>query len=578
MELLQTIIKEVEKAVEHAYGTKPANSLQLDLPPNPQLGDFTFPTFTLKDQYGENPKVIAEKVAKHISKNGIIISAKATGPYINVRLGGIFFKAACTKMKEKTKNGKCAMVEYLSPNTNKPLHLGHFRNGVLGTAMTNMLEHIGHTVIRANLINDRGIHICKSMIAWQKFANGATPESTGIKGDHFVGKYYVRFSEESKKDPTLIDEAQAMLKKWEEGDPETISLWEKMNNWVYAGFTETYKNAGFLFDVSMYESDTYKLGKDIIDDGLRRGILTRINSGAIVFELPEKTFGKNKDGSTKKVTVLREDGTSVYMTQDIGTALKKVTDHKLNASIYVVGSEQDNHFKCLFEILHALGYTWSKKCHHLSYGMVELPTGKMKSREGTSVDSDDLIRDMQELATEEIRKRDVNGTISKDEVNRRAQKIGLGAIKFYLAKTAPKQKLLFNPEESISFDGVTGPYCQYVYARARSMITKALSPWLKFYSVNYDLLGKNQAERTLAQKLILFESKLEKAVKNYNPAIVALSVYDLAKNFNQWYNKCRIIDHDDPETSKARLLLVHITALYIKKALELLGIEVLEQM
>ena len=577
MVVTQRILEEVGRAIKLAYGTEPQEQLLLGVPPDPKLGDFAIPTFLLKKQFGENPKDIAEKIAKNISTNGIIDSVSVVGPYINVSLGTDFFQAACSDVEPTAKSGKRVMVEYLSPNTNKPLHLGHFRNGVIGMSVSNMLEYMGYTVVKANLINDRGIHICKSLIAWQKFANGATPDTAVMKGDHFVGDYYVLFSKESEQDPNLMEEAQVLLKKWEDGDPEVIALWKTMNEWVYAGFADTYKKMGLQFDVFMYESHTYKLGKDIVDDGMERGIFTQLDSGEIVFELPE-SFGKNKDGSVKKVTVLREDGTSVYMTQDIGTALEKATNYNLDASIYVVGSEQDYHFQCLFEILQALEYEWFDKCHHLSYGMVELPNGKMKSREGTSVDADDLIAKMKELAEKEIHIRDKTSAIPEEEVIARASKIGLGSIKFYLAKTSPKQTILFDPEESISFEGATGPYCQYAYARACSVMAKAPEDWNNSSDVNYDLLGSNMHERVLAQKIVLFETKISKATEDFDPAIIANGVYDLAKAFNQWYNMYQIIDQNNSELSKARLALNCAVAKTVKKALGLLGIDILTQM
>jgi len=576
--LLKSILEEVIQATKITYGVEPEKQLLLEVPPNPDFGDFAISTFLLKKQLGKNPNIIAKEIVENISTDGIIQKAEACGPYINVTLGTDFFQEACSDVAPINKNGKRIMVEYLSPNTNKPLHLGHFRNGVIGMSVSNMLEYMGNTVVKTNLINDRGIHICKSMVAWQKFANGLTPDITGIKGDHFVGNYYVLFSKESEKDSSLMEEAQIMLKKWEDGDSEVIELWKTMNDWVYAGFSDTYKKTGFQFDTCLYESNTYKLGKNIVDQGMENGIFKKLDSGETVFELPEKSFGKDKDGSRKKVTMLREDGTSVYITQDIGTALEKATNYNLDASIYVVGSEQDYHFKCLFEILQALGYKWFDKYHHLSYGMVELPNGKMKSREGTSVDADDLIVKMKELAEKEIRGRDIIGELSNEEITTRAEKIGLGAIKFYLAKTVPKQKMLFNPEESISFEGATGPYCQYAYARICSVTEKKPKNWEDTPHIKYELLGSNTQERILAQKIVLFENKISKATEDLNPAIIANSVYDLAKAFSQWYNSYQIIDQNNSELSKARLELACSTAKIIKKALGLLGIEILTKM
>jgi arginyl-tRNA synthetase len=597
MKLTQDIMKEVNIAIKAVYGKNSDSPLPLEIPPNPNFGDFAVPTFLLKKEFDEESEKIAEKIAETISINGLIESATAIGSYINICLGKSFFKASTENLQQKKPNGKHAMIEYLSPNTNKPLHLGHLRNGVLGVAMSNILKQAGYEVTTANLINDRGIHICKSMLAWQKWGENTTPESTKRKGDHFVGDFYVMFDKfyqeeqlalieekgmnkkEAKNNAPILLAAQEMLRKWEEKDPEIINLWQKMNSWVYDGFSKTYKNARFPFNVFMYESETYKLGKNVIEEGIKKGVFKKSDSGATTFELAEKKFGRNKDGTLKKITVLRKDGTSVYMTQDIGTALQKITDYNLDASIYVVGDEQNNHFDCLFEILEALGYDWSKNCYHLSYGMVNLPSGRMKSREGTSVDADNLIEDMQKLAMQEIKKRDPEGKIPENEVLIKAREIGLGAIKFYLAKTSPRQKLLFNPEESISFEGVTGPYCQYAYARTQSIIAKTPDKWIdSSTTVDYNLLGNHQTERILAQKLVLFEVKLDKAVGDYNPSIIANAVYDLAKAFNQWYNKCRIIDHDNMELSRARLSLIKATASRIKKGLGLLDINCLSKM
>lgn len=439
-----------------------------------------------------------------------------------------------------------------------------------------MLEWNGDTVVKANLINDRGVHICKSMISWMHFSNGATPESSEMKGDHFVGKYYVRFAQAAKEDPLIEKEAQNLLKKWEDGDEDVVELWKIMNEWVYAGFAQTYDTLGLLFDVFIYESETYKLGKDIIDDGLERDIFVKDPSGTIVFELPEKVFGLTKDGSIKRVTVLRNDGTSVYMTQDIGTALKKADEYNLDASVYVVGSEQEHHFKCLFDILQTLGYEWASNCHHLSYGMVELPEGKMKSREGKVVDADDLAREVIELAESEVRAKHGN-EISDEEITERASKIGIGAIKFYLAKVNPRQTIRFNPAESISFDGITGPYCQYAYARACGIAKKVPQGW-KIDAIDYALLGSNIEERILAQKMMLMKDKIVRGATDYNPSVVAAAIYDLAKAFSQLYNKHYIIDENDVATSKARLALVAAVASSLENSLHLLGVEVLEKM
>ena len=578
--ITEIILKEIIQAAESAFGIKLEVDLPLETPPNPEWGDFAVPVFLLAKDLKESPVVIAQKLAKTIRASDNISLAEANGPYVNLRLTANFFKEAVSEKKivlEENKKEK-VMVEYLSPNTNKPLHLGHMRNGFLGSSVSNILECVGNNVVKAMLVNDRGIHICKSMLAWQKFGNGETPESSGLKGDHLVGKYYVRFAEEVKRSPELMDEAKEMLQKWEVGDKEVIALWRKMNEWVYAGFEETFQKAGFEFDVRIYESQIYKQGKEIVEMGLKKGVFKKDEKGAIIFELPEADFGLNEDGSTRKVTVLRADGTSVYMTQDLALAVEKAEKYNLTKSVYVIGNEQDDYLRRLFAILKALGYQWADKCYHLSCAMVELTTGKMKSREGTVVDADDLIKEVEDLAKREIKKRIVGKRLTEQEINNRATKIGLAAIKFFLIKASPKQRIIFDPQESISFDGVTGPYCQYVYARANSTLKKANDLMINKNQVDFSLLGEKMEERVLAQKLLLFEESLHEAAQEYNPSIVANAVYDLARTFNQWYNSCRIADKENVELSNARLALVKTTMGKIKMGLGLLGIEALEEM
>jgi arginyl-tRNA synthetase len=469
------------------------------------------------------------------------------------------------------------MVEYLSPNTNKPLHLGHLRNAALGISVSRMLEASGHRLVKSILINDRGVHICKSMLAWERFGNGATPQSEGVKGDHFVGKWYVRYAIESEKDATLEKGIQDMLKRWEEGDPKTIDLWKRMNQWVYDGFSETYRQFGMDFDVFYYESDTYKLGRDVIAEGLEKGVFAKDERGNTVYHLPEKRFGLEKDGAPKKVTVLRPDGTSLYITQDIGTAILKVTQHNLDSSVYVVGSEQEHHFKCLFSMLGALGYAWAPNCYHLSYGMVYLPEGKMKSREGKVVDADDLIAGMKDLAEEEIRRRDPERRLSDAEVKQRAAVIGIGAIKYYLLRVRPTQSINFDPAESISFDGFTGPYCQYAYARIFGILEKAGQRGVEDRGLDFGLLG-NIEELLLLKMLIQFPEEVASGVSEYNPSRVAVHVFNTAKAFNQFYNKHAVLQAGSLELTAARLALIKATAVVLKRGLNLLGIDVLENM
>ena len=583
--LKQHILEQVAAAGRKAFG-QAAEGLDVVFPPDLQLGHFAVGCFPLSKKLRKNPAEIARTLAAAIPAGEVIASAVAAGPYINFKLADrVFFGSAIdTILAAGDRYGdvpvgrnKRVMVEYLSPNTNKPLHLGHLRNAALGISVSRLLEATGHWLVKSILINDRGVHICKSMLAWERFGNGATPESEGMKGDHFVGKWYVRYAVESEKDPTLEQNIQEMLKKWEAGDPDTLALWKKMNQWVYDGFAETYRRFGMDFDVFYYESDTYKLGKDVIAEGLKKDVFARDERGNIVYPLPQALFGTEKGGASKKVTVLRPDGTSLYITQDIGTAILKVTEHHLDSSVYVVGSEQEHHFKCLFSMLGALGYAWASNCHHLSYGMVYLPEGKMKSREGKVVDADDLIAGMAELAEEEIRRRDPEHRLSDDEIKHRAAVIGVGAIKYYLLRVRPSQSINFDPVESISFDGFTGPYCQYAYARIFGILEKAGSRGRESHAVDCARLG-NLEELLLLKMLIQFPEEVASGMAEYNPSRVAVHVFNTAKAFNQFYNKHAVLQAGSHELTAARLALIKAAAVVLKRGLNLLGIDVLENM
>ena len=583
--LKQHILEQVAAAGRKAFG-QTAEGLDVVFPPDLQLGHFAVGCFPLSKKLRKSPAEIAKTLAAAISAGEVIESAVAAGPYINFKLADrVFFGSAIdTILAAGDRYGdgpvgrnKRVMVEYLSPNTNKPLHLGHLRNAALGISVSRLLEATGHWLVKSILINDRGVHICKSMLAWERFGQGATPESEGMKGDHFVGKWYVRYAVESEKDPTLEQNIQEMLKKWEAGDPDTLALWKKMNQWVYDGFAETYRRFGMDFDVFYYESDTYKLGKDVIAEGLKKDVFTRDERGNIVYPLPQALFGTEKGGASKKVTVLRPDGTSLYITQDIGTAILKVTEHHLDSSVYVVGSEQEHHFKCLFSMLGALGYAWASNCHHLSYGMVYLPEGKMKSREGKVVDADDLIAGMAELAEEEIRRRDPEHRLSDDEIKHRAAVIGVGAIKYYLLRVRPSQSINFDPVESISFDGFTGPYCQYAYARIFGILEKAGSRGRESHAVDCARLG-NLEELLLLKMLIQFPEEVASGMAEYNPSRVAVHVFNTAKAFNQFYNKHAVLQAGSHELTAARLALIKAAAVVLKRGLNLLGIDVLENM
>jgi arginyl-tRNA synthetase len=415
------------------------------------------------------------------------------------------------------------------------------------------------------------------MLAWQKWGEGTTPASVEKKGDAFVGDWYVRFSAEAEKDPSLEVEAQDMLRRWEQNDPETLKIWEKMNQWVYDGFSETYRKLGLEFDRFYYESETFSQGKKIVDEGLEKGVFTRDDAGNVVFLLPEDRFGLDENGAPKRVTVLRPDGTSLYVTQDIGTTVLKVTEEKLASCVFVVGSEQQFHFQCLFAILRALGYPWADNCHHLSYGMVYLPEGKMKSREGKVVDADDLIESMTELAAEEIRSRDPEGLLGAAEIRERATRIGAGAVKFYLLRVKPTQDIHFDPKESISFDGFTGPYCQYAYARICGILRKARGRGVDDTGADYRHLG-NEEERLLARQLTRFQETVERAAADYNPSLVATYLFDTAKIFNQFYNKHSVINAETAALKSDRMSLTAATSEVLKRGLQLLNIEVLKRM
>ena len=575
----------IAEAGRKAFGQEP-EGLEIGFPPDMQLGHLAVGCFPLSKRLRKSPAEIAKTLAVAIPSDEVIESAAAAGPYINFRISNRFFfgdvvnsiLAAGDRYGDAVVGrNRRVMVEYLSPNTNKPLHLGHLRNAALGISVSRMLAATGHRLVKSILINDRGVHICKSMLAWQRFGNGATPESEGVKGDHFVGKWYVRYAVEAEKDATLEKDIQDMLKRWEDGDPQTVELWKRMNQWVYDGFSDTYRRFGMDFDVYYYESDTYRLGRDVIAEGLDKGVFSRDERGNTVYHLPEKQFGLEKNGAPKKVTVLRPDGTSLYITQDIGTAILKVTQHNLDSSVYVVGSEQEHHFKCLFAMLGALGYAWAPNCYHLSYGMVYLPEGKMKSREGKVVDADDLIAGMVELAEEEIRRRDPERRLSDAEIRQRAAVIGTGAIKYYLLRVRPTQSINFDPVESISFDGFTGPYCQYAYARIFGILDKAGRRGVEEQGLDFARLG-NIEELLLLKMLIQFPDEVVSGVAEYNPSRVAAHVFNTAKAFNQFYNKHPVLQAGSPELSAARLALIKATAVVLKRGLNLLGIDVLENM
>lgn len=482
-------------------------------------------------------------------------------------------------------NGRKVMVEYSSPNTNKPLHLGHVRNNLLGYSVSELLKANGSEVYKVNLVNDRGIHICKSMLAWQKWGNQETPESSGLKGDHLVGKYYVIFDkeykkeiealklggqteEEAKKNAALIKEAQAMLLAWEADDDEVISLWKKMNNWVYDGFEISYKNLGVDFDKYYYESNTYLLGKDTVDEGLAKGVFFKKPDGSVWIDL-------TADGLDQKL-VLRADGTSVYITQDLGTAQMKFDDFAMNESIYVVGNEQDYHFKVLFLILEKLGKSWAKGLYHLSYGMVDLPSGKMKSREGTVVDADDLIAEMIATAKQKTEALGKVDHFDEEEKETLYYNIGMGALKYFLLKVEPKKRLLFDPAESIDFQGNTGPFIQYTHARIKSLLAKAD---FKEGQTVVNTLALSDTELEMIILLAKYPVEIAAAAKAFSPAMLANYVYEVAKMFNKFYHEIPpIVKEEDEQVKQHRLNLSFVTANILKSGMRILGIQVPERM
>ncbi|WP_299670953.1 arginine--tRNA ligase [uncultured Polaribacter sp.] len=558
-------------------------------------GDITVVVFPLLRYKKGNPVQIGEDLGKYLVENIVeITNYNVVKGFLNLVIDDAFytnffnsiyadatFGVVSTKQDEKA-----VMVEYSSPNTNKPLHLGHVRNNLLGYSVAEIIKASGKKVYKTQIINDRGIHICKSMLAWEKYGHGETPESTGLKGDKLVGNYYVKFDqeykkeiaqliakgkteEEAKKQAPLLVEAQKMLLKWEAGDKKVVSLWETMNSWVYAGFDVTYKNMGVDFDTLYYESDTYLLGKDVVAQGIEKGVFYKKEDGSVWCDLTD-------EGLDEKI-VLRSDGTAVYMTQDIGTAIQRVKDFPdVGGMVYTVGNEQDYHFQVLFLILKKLGFDWAKQLHHLSYGMVDLPSGKMKSREGTVVDADDLMVEMTTTAKEISEELGKLEGYSDEEKLDLYKTIGLGALKYFVLKVDPKKRILFDPKSSVDFQGNTGPFIQYTYARIQSIIRKA--------DFDYNIISSgveialHDKEKELLKQLELFPETIQQAATNYSPAIIANYTYDLVKEFNSFYQNVSILGEENQDKKVFRVQLAKKVADTIKLAFSLLGIQVPERM
>ncbi len=556
-------------------------------------GDITVVVFPMLRYRKGNPVQIGEDIGNYIVENvSEVAGYNVVKGFLNLVIKDTFYLNFFNSIYSDTtfgytfpkKNEEAVLVEYSSPNTNKPLHLGHVRNNLLGYSVAEIIKASGKKVYKTQIINDRGIHICKSMLAWEKFGNGETPESTGLKGDKLVGNYYVKFDQEykkeisqlvasglseenAKKQAPLILQAQEMLLKWEAGDKQVLALWKEMNHWVYRGFDVTYKNLGVDFDQLYYESNTYLLGKDSIDEGLKSGVFFQKEDGSTWCDLSD-------EGLDEKL-VLRSDGTAVYITQDIGTAIQRSKDMPdVNGMVYTVGNEQDYHFKVLFLILKKLGYSWSKSLFHLSYGMVDLPSGKMKSREGTVVDADDLIVEMSTTAKEisdELGKLD---GYTEQEKEALYKTIGLGALKYFILKVDPKKRILFDPKSSVDFQGNTGPFIQYTYARIQSIIRKADFD----YSGPIDTIELHEKEKELIKQLELFPEVIQQAAANFSPAIIANYTYDLVKEFNSFYQNVSILGEKELDKKIIRVQLSEKVADTIKQAFLLLGIEVPERM
>ena len=587
----------VASALKTLYGIEAApDTVVLQATKKEFEGDYTVVVFPYVKQARKSPEQVGNELGAAVSQAVAEVSGyNVIKGFLNFSVADSYWadfidrEAADTAygLRKALPGAKPVVVEYSSPNTNKPLHLGHIRNNLLGWSVSCLLEANGANVKKVNLVNDRGIHICKSMLAWLRYGNGETPESSGMKGDHLVGKYYVEFDkhykeeisqlmaqgmeeEEAKKQAPLMLEAQQMLKRWEEGDKEIRDLWTKMNNWVYAGFDETYRKMGVAFDKIYYESNTYLLGKELVQKGLDMGVLFRKEDGSVWCDL-------TADGLDQKL-LLRRDGTSVYMTQDLGTALLRHNEFDADKLIYVVGNEQDYHFKVLKLVLSKLGFDWADKVYHLSYGMVELPNGKMKSREGTVVDADDLIAEMELTAEEMCRDHGKNDDMTPKQLKELYHTLALGALKYFILKVDPTKNMLFNPAESIDFNGNTGPFIQYTYARIRSIVRKSGEENSMNKAAAKPSMVLNAKERAVVKCLHDLPATVASAAESYSPAMIANYAYDLAKNFNSFYQDTPILRESDPDIRFFRIKLCTLVAVALKNTMNILGIDVPERM
>ncbi len=573
------IAQKASEALQSLYGVEvQASTLQVQVTRKEFEGDYTLVVFPLLRVSRSTPENTGNAIGSWLTANVPEISGfNVVKGFLNLLLSPLYWKeqfaaiAADPSYGQLPATGRNIMVEFSSPNTNKPLHLGHIRNNLLGASVSDLLKAAGNNVIKATLVNDRGVHICKSMYAWQERFNGATPESTGKKGDHLVGDCYVEFAKMEKEDPSVLDKVHEMLVKWEQGDPEVRALWEKMNGWVFDGFDETYKALGISFDKVDYEHDTYLLGKELVQKGLDMGVLVRDPDGSVWCDL-------TADGLDRKI-LLRSDGTSVYITQDLGTAERRFAEHQLDSLIYVVGNEQNYHFQVLKLILGKLGFQWADQIYHLSYGMVELPEGKMKSREGTVVDADDLIRKMYEEAKATSNESGKLDGLSEEEKERLYHMIGLGALKYFIIKVDPKKTMLFDPKESIDFNGNTGPFIQYTHARICSILRKAAEQGIRYdVSSIPDDVVLSPKEVRLVKLLSAYPQKVAEAAQALSPALIANYAYDLAKEFNQYYHETPVLKEENASLLKTRLVLIDTLSSVLRKGMGILGIELPDRM
>ncbi|MDR1865280.1 MAG: arginine--tRNA ligase [Bacteroidales bacterium] len=598
MNLEQILAQHASEAVASLYGRHlSGDELQVQHTRKEFEGDFTIVVFPLLKISKQSPEATATAIGDYLHENCVEIERyNVVKGFLNLTVAGaVWLEFLATTVfdgqygkKPVAKDARVKMIEYSSPNTNKPLHLGHIRNNLLGYSLAKILEAAGNRIVKVNLVNDRGIHICKSMLAWQKWGNGETPETSGKKGDHLVGDYYVKFDveyraeiarlvqqgtdrEEAARKSPLMREAQEMLRRWEAKDPETVALWEKMNEWVYEGFDVTYKRLGVDFDRTYYESQTYLQGKEIVAEGVKKGVFYRKEDDGSVW------VNLTADGLDEKL-LLRSDGTSVYITQDIGTACRRFEEYGMDEMIYVVGNEQNYHFQVLSLILGKLGYPWANSLKHMSYGMVELPEGKMKSREGTVVDADDLMDEMVKTARRTSHELGKLDELSDEDADRIVGSIGLGALKYFMLKVDPKKNMLFDPKESIDFNGKTGPFIQYTHARICSVLRKAADNGIDLHAGINAGVKLNGKEISLIRAVYDFPETVREAACTLSPALIANYVYELAKEYNQFYHDYSILKEEDAHIRQFRVLLSGYTAQVIRTALDLLGIDAPERM